>query len=125
VAYVALLLAGGHARDVPGAILCDGPGLAGGGSQPTSPRIIHLDPVALGTPDPFALAEISSDLKPPDYTMSFLRQAMHLGRLERSITVRARHRPEWLSAVADASGTEVTHLDEALAYYASARPMDD
>jgi pimeloyl-ACP methyl ester carboxylesterase len=124
-AYVALLLAGGRAREVLGAILCDGPGLAGGGSQPTSPRIIHPDPVAQGTPDPFALAEISSDLRPPDYTMSFFRQAMQLGRLERTVTVCARHRPEWLSAVADASGTEVTSLDEALAYYASVCPMDD
>ena len=39
-AYVALLLAGARPKPVRGAILCDGPGLAGGGSRPGSPTVI-------------------------------------------------------------------------------------
>ncbi|MCU0670084.1 MAG: alpha/beta hydrolase, partial [Myxococcota bacterium] len=33
-AFVALLLAGARPKDVRGALLCDGPGLAGGGPRP-------------------------------------------------------------------------------------------
>ena len=33
-AYIALLLAGARARSVRGAVLCDGPGIAGGGDRP-------------------------------------------------------------------------------------------
>jgi pimeloyl-ACP methyl ester carboxylesterase len=124
-AYVALMLAGGRARSVRGAILCDGPGLAGGGPQPSSPRIIHPDPAAVGTPDAFALAELSSDVRPPDYAMSYVRQAMHLGPLERPITVCAKHRPEWLEAVVATTDTEEASLTEALDYYASARPTEE
>ena len=36
-AYVGLLAAGGRAEDVRGAIVADGPGLAGGGPSPSSP----------------------------------------------------------------------------------------
>ncbi len=113
-AYVALLLAGGRARGVLGAILCDGPGLAGGGGEPSSPRVVHPDPHAVGPPDPFALVELSSDLRPPDYAMSYVRQAAHLGPLERSLFVCARHRPSWLAAVAKATEAECETLEEAL-----------
>lgn len=123
-AYVALMIAGGRPEEVLGAILCDGPGLAGGGPLPSSPHVIHPDPNAQGTPDPFALAELSSDLRPPDYAMSYVRQVNHLGRIEQPIAVCAVHRPAWLDAVVDDADTETTSLDEALAGFAKPRWRD-
>ena len=120
-AYVALLLAGGRPSEVLGAILCDGPGLAGGGAHPGSMHVIHPDPNADGTPDAFALAELSCDLRPPDYAMSYVRQVNRLGRVERPIAVCAVYRPPWLAAVAEDADTWVTSLDEALASFASPR----
>jgi pimeloyl-ACP methyl ester carboxylesterase len=120
-AYVALMIAGGRPTDVLGVILCDGPGLAGGGSQPSSPRVIHPDPHAVGAPDAFALAELSSDLRPPDYAMSYVRQINRLGRIERPIAICAAYRPDWLAAVSADSDTEPTTLDEALLAFASPR----
>jgi pimeloyl-ACP methyl ester carboxylesterase len=120
-AYVALMIAGGRPAQVVGAILCDGPGLAGGGPQPSSPHVIHPDPHASGTPDAFALAELSSDLRPPDYAMSYVRQINHLGRIERPIAVCAVHRPDWLAMVCTDADTETVPLEEALATFAKPR----
>jgi pimeloyl-ACP methyl ester carboxylesterase len=89
-AYVALLLAGARPKPVRGAILCDGPGLAGGGSRPGSPTVIVPWLASRGegaTPDPFAQAELARDLRPPDYATSFLRQATQLSGLARPISV--------------------------------------
>ena len=116
-AYIALLAAGARPDAVKGAILADGPGLAGGGSRPGSPTIAAVDPTEAGPPDPFALVEMARDLRPPDYATAFARQALHLAALERPITVCARERPEWLQAVIDEPGVEVMTLDEAIAYY--------
>lgn len=125
-AYVALLIAGGRPKLVLGAILCDGPGLAGGGPQPSSPRIVHPDPHARGAPDAFALAELSSDLRPADYAMSFVRQVNHLARIEEPIAVCAANRPEWLAAVVDDADAETTTLEEALQAFSKPqwRPVD-
>lgn len=118
-AYVALLIAGAHPEKVRGAILTDGLGLAGGGPQPGSPTVVHVDPEAVSPPDPFALAELSRDLRPPDYATVFVRQALELSGLERPLAVCAAERPEWLRAVAADPGVEVTGMGEALAIYAA------
>jgi pimeloyl-ACP methyl ester carboxylesterase len=117
-AYVALLIAGARPERVRGAILTDGLGLAGGGAQPGSPTVVHVDPQAAGPPDPFALAELSRDLRPPDYATVFVRQALELSGLERPLAVCCAERPEWLRAVAADPGVEVTDLEAALALYA-------
>jgi pimeloyl-ACP methyl ester carboxylesterase len=116
-AYVALLLAGGRPRDVCGAILCDGPGLAGGGSRPGSSHIDRGPGPASRAPDPHALAELSHDIRPPDYATGFVRQATHLSGLERPITVAAKERPDWLRGVLEEPGVEAAPLAEALAFY--------
>ena len=103
-AYVALLTAGGRPQAVRGAILDDGPGLAGGGPVPASPRIVQPPDVGGGAPDPFALAELSADIRPPDYATSFVRQAAHLSGLADPIAVCARIRPPWLEAVVGEPG---------------------
>jgi len=119
-AYVALLIAGARPERVRGAILTDGLGLAGGGAQPSSPTVVHVDPEAVAPPDPFALAELSRDLRPPDYATVFVRQALELSGLEQPLAVCGAERPEWLGAVAADPGVTVTALPEALALYAAA-----
>lgn len=118
-AYVALLLAGARPETVRGAILCDGPGLAGGGSQPLTPVLPSVAPDSPGPPDPFALAELARDLRPPDYATAFVRQATQLSGHERPIAVCALQRPEWLQAVVAEPGVEEVTLEEALATYSS------
>jgi pimeloyl-ACP methyl ester carboxylesterase len=119
-AYVALLLAGARPVDVRGAILRDGLGLAGGGPSPGTPQIPfpNPDPVPGGPPDPFALAELSNDVRPPDYATAFLRQAIELSGLERPLSVCCAERPEWLDAVAGEPGALQTDVGEALRHYA-------
>jgi pimeloyl-ACP methyl ester carboxylesterase len=118
-AYVALLLAGARAADVRGAVLADGPGLAGGGPAPASPSIQFPDPRAVGPPDPFAFSELTTDVRPPDYAAAFVRQANHLSGLAEPITVTAHVRPEWLKAVVAEPGVrEAASIADALSFYA-------
>lgn len=121
-AYVALMLAGARPADVCGAILDDGPGLAGGGPAPSSPVLARIDPAAPRPPDPYALAELSSDVRPPDYATTFVRQAVHYSGLDSCVTVVAIVRPPWLEAVAGEFGVVTEAVAAALARYAAARP---
>jgi pimeloyl-ACP methyl ester carboxylesterase len=97
--YVALMLAGARPTLVHGAVIDDGPGLAGGGATPASPVLLRIADDAPSPPDPYALAELSHDVRPPDYATTFVRQAVHFGSLDPCISVSARVRPEWLTAV--------------------------
>lgn len=116
-AYVALIAAAGRVDAVRGAILTDGPGIAGGGPAPATPSMVSVDPEAPSPPDPFVLGELSRDLRPPDYALQFARLAVELSDVGTPIIVCARSRPEWLSAVAEEPGVLVTSLDEALRIY--------
>ncbi|MBK5224115.1 MAG: alpha/beta hydrolase [Acidimicrobiia bacterium] len=118
-AYVALMLAGARPTDVRGAVLADGPGLAGGGPSPSSPVLLRVDPAAPQPPDPYALAELSSDVRPPDYAATFVRQAVHFSGLDPCVSVSARVRPEWLTAVAGQVGVVEEPVAAALARYAA------
>ena len=117
-AYVAVLLAGARPSLVRGAILRDGPGLTGGGVTPTSPHVASVDPDWAPPPDPWALAELTRDPRPPDYATSFVRQATHFSELSEPITVCAIGRPAWLEAVVAEPGVRTATLDEALEDYA-------
>jgi len=116
-AYVALLLAGARPGKVRGAILCDGPGLAGGGPRPGTPFVIDLAPAPKGPPDPWAIYEFSRDLRPPDYATSFVRLATQLSGLDRPLTVCCVERPPWLAEVVEEPGVEGVRLRQALVYY--------
>lgn len=118
-AYVALLVAGARPTLVRGAILADGPGLAGGGSVPTSPRILAVDGDAVTPPDPWALAELSVDVRPPDYASSFARQATHLSGLDTPLAVAAVVRPPWIDAILTEPGVAEMSVAAALATYAA------
>lgn len=119
-AYVALLTAGGRPSGVAGLILLDGPGLGGGGPAPGSPSMVYVDPDAVVPPDPFALAELTRDPRPPDYASAFARLAIQASQLADPISVCAIGRPPWLQAVVDEPGVRVTRLGDALAAYAAA-----
>ena len=117
-AYVALTIAGARTDLVRGAILDDGAGLAGGGDEPGS---VSIPPPAEsdGTaPDPWALLELSRDLRPRDYATLYVRLALQGSDLPEPITVSARFRPSWLAAVAAEPGVPHRPVRQALAAYA-------
>jgi pimeloyl-ACP methyl ester carboxylesterase len=115
-AYIALLIAGARPQLVKGAVLCDGPGLFGGGVGPMSATILSgLDQP--GPPDPWAMVELTRDVRPPDYAANFVRAALQLSGLSWPFAVCARWRPPWLEAVAAEQGVLEVWLDEAIAFY--------
>ncbi len=117
-AYIALLTAGARATCVRGAVLADGPGLAGGGHFPGSPAVLEPPDDDAGPPDPFALLELSRDIRPADYAQSYVRLAVQFSGLDTPIAVCASVRPPWLEAVAGEPGVLVASMTEALARYA-------
>jgi len=118
-AYVSLLLAGGRAAHVRGAILRDGPGMAGGGSGSTTPFFPNIAPHPRRTPDPFALVELARDIRPADYALVYARMATQTSGLERPLSVCTVERPDWLQAVCSEPGVKQTTFAEALAHYAA------
>lgn len=116
-AYIALLLSGAQPTMVRGAVLCDGPGLWGGATGPTSNSFVIPMPTTV-TPDPFALLELSRDLRPRDYATLFVRLALEHSGLDDPISVAAVVRPQWLAAVVDEVGVVERSLPESLDRYA-------
>jgi len=115
--YVALLIAGARHDAVQGAIIADGPGLFGGPSGPTSPVLVTVPPGVTGPPDPFAMLELSRDIRPPDYVVTFARAAVEHSALDSPIAVTAMGRPTWLAAVMEDLLLERTEIADALAAY--------
>ncbi len=118
-AYVALLLAGARPARVRGAVLADGPGLAGGGPAPGSPSVGPPAPGGSRVPDPFALVELTRDVRPPDYASTYVRQALHFSGLDTPVVVSAVVRPPWLAAVADEAGVLSLPVAEALRLFSA------
>jgi pimeloyl-ACP methyl ester carboxylesterase len=119
-AYVGLLAAGGRAEQVQGVILADGPGLAGGGPWPGSPSVATAvsAPPPGGTPDPWAIHELTRDIRPPDYAATFARQASTRSGLDTAIAVVGVNRPPWLEGVLAELGVIECTLDEAFRLFA-------
>ncbi len=115
-AYIGLLIAGGRPSLVRHVILDDGPGLAGGSPVPGSPSVIGPShPAALGiAPDPWAVLELSRDVRPGEYALTMLRLALAGATTPDPVSIVARQRPPWLAAVADDPGAVVRPIDEAL-----------
>jgi pimeloyl-ACP methyl ester carboxylesterase len=118
-AWVALLISGARPELVRGAVLADGSGIAGGGPQPPSPYVELLPAGITTTPDPYALLELSRDVRPPDYALDFVRFASEGSTLDHPIVVSARTRPDWLAAVATDFGVLDLPLVEAITYFAT------
>jgi len=117
-AYVALLISAARPAQVVGAVLADGPGLAGGGVHPGSPMVPYPAPGAAPVPDPFALLELARDVRPPDYAQTYVRFVVERSGLERPLMVAAAVRPAWLAAVASEPGVGEAGVAEALAFLA-------
>ncbi|MGA9277733.1 alpha/beta hydrolase [Ilumatobacter sp.] len=115
-AYIALQIAGARAGQVHGAILTDGPGLAGGPTGPSSQSFFALESDG-SAPDPYGLVELGRDLRPADYAMSFVSLATAGSPARNPITVASSFRPKWLAAVADAPGVVESSIAEALDGY--------
>ena len=118
-AYVALMIAGARPDLVRGAILDDGPGLAGGGVEPSTPFVLGAPLPVTGAPDPYALLELSHDIRPGDYATTYARQAATLSDLDTAIVVSAIVRPPWLVAVAAEPGVGTLPLPTALELFAT------
>ena len=117
-AYVAVLLAGARPELVRGAVLCDGQGLAGGGTSVDS--IVHTptaQPLAARV-DPRVLMELAVDPRPPQYAIAFAQQAAENSGLSRPFAVCCEERPEWLAAIVTGLGLKTAQVAESLAYYA-------
>lgn len=115
--YVALMIAGGRPSDVRGTVICDGPGLNGGGEGPTGTNLFR-PARSTTTPDPVALAELATDVRPRDYARQFAWTAAAFSDLRSPISVAARNRPPWLEEVVDQPGVVVGPVEHALPRYA-------
>ena len=116
--YIALLIAGARPALVRGALIADGPGIFGGGPDPTSLNLTVPDDLGRGTPDPFALFELSKDVRPPDYAANFVRLAVQHSGIDQPIAVSAKVRPAWLEAVVNEAGVIECSMQAALALFA-------
>ena len=103
-AYIALMIAGARPDLVRGAVLDDGAGLAGGGENPGSVYIPPPMTTDGTTPDPWALTDLSRDLRPADYATAYVRLALQFSGLDTPVSVAARFRPPWVAAVAAEPG---------------------
>ncbi|MGY8525363.1 alpha/beta fold hydrolase [Paracidovorax citrulli] len=117
--YVALMLAGARPEAVRGALILDGPGLTGGGTT-SSPSMPVPDMSQSVPPDPYAIADLSHDVRPPGYAASFAMLAAQQSPLEAPVAVCARERPAWLLAVTEMLSLETVPLELALRRYGDA-----
>jgi pimeloyl-ACP methyl ester carboxylesterase len=120
-AYVALLIAGGRPNLVRGAVLLDGPGLAGT-SPSASPYIPTVDTTLPAPPDPFAIAELATDARPPEYAVHFALLASQQSTLAHPIAICTREQPPWLIAVREALSCDSPNPIDACMQFAVAPP---
>ncbi len=117
--YIALLAAAARPDQVRGAVITDGPGLAGGGVHPGSIALVSPAVRSGGTPDPFALLELSRDVRPPDYVQRFVGFLSEESDLESPVFLSTKVRPAWIEAVADSPGVRQGTIQQGLELYAS------
>jgi len=119
-AYVGLLIAAARPELVRGVVLTDGPGLVGGGVHPGSPLLPYPAPGPVVPPDPFALLELSRDVRPPDYAQNYARYAVEGSNLDEPLWVSTVVRPEWVVAISDEPGVGRGSISQGLLRYAAA-----
>ena len=118
--YVAFLVAGARPQLVKGAVIIDGPGLAGGAIQVTSSSEIAVAARTGRAPDPWALIELSRDARPPNYAVTFVRLATTGSPLEEPIAVACKVNPPWIEAISAEPGVVTgVSMQEALDMYAA------
>lgn len=121
--YVGLMLAGARPALVRGVLVLDGPGLAGGVAVDSNPHIPVVDTARRGAPDPYAIADLATEMRPPRYAVNYAKLAAQHAAQQAApvppLAVCCRERPEWLQAVMAELGLAPTPLTEALATYAT------
>jgi pimeloyl-ACP methyl ester carboxylesterase len=118
--YVAFLIAGARPSLVRGAVITDGPGLAGGPVHVSSTTEIAATVRNGAAPDPWAIIELSRDARPANYALTFLRLATHESGMDEPITSCARVSPPWLEAITPEAGVLTgVSVQEALDIYAA------
>ena len=120
-AYIALLAAGARPELVHGAVLTDGPGLAGGATHISAvTEIATVGDRSGQTPDPWALIELSRDARPANYASTFARLSVTGPNDIDPIAVCCVVRPPWIEAINEEPGV-ITGLSaqEALESYAA------
>lgn len=123
-AYIGLLLAGGRPAQVRGVILRDGPGLAGGGTSAKNPYIPVVDASQPAPPDPYAIADLATDARPPTYATNYAMLATQRTDLDRPISVCTCEQPDWLAAVMNLLSLERMPVEDALHDYANHASLD-
>ncbi|MCB1270694.1 MAG: alpha/beta hydrolase [Microthrixaceae bacterium] len=117
-AYVGLLAAAARPDAVHGTVLADGPGFAGGGVDPGSRSVIRPEiPSEGGSPDQYALMELSDDVRPPDYARTLAGFAVDGSGQDTPIWVAATVRPPWVEAILEVPGVASGTLQEGLDGY--------
>jgi pimeloyl-ACP methyl ester carboxylesterase len=117
-AYIALLAAAARPDLVCGAVMADGPGIAGGGVHPGSPALVR--PAATdGPPDPYALAELARDVRPADYARKFAGFAIEGSELQTPLFVATVVRPAWLEIIVGAPGVGEGTVQQGLDRFAA------
>ena len=115
-AYIALLSAAARPDVVRGAVLADGPGVAGGGVHPGS-RALVVPNAPSSAPDPYALMDLARDVRPADYARTFAGFAVEASDLDVPIWVSAVVRPAWLEAIIDVPGVGLGPVSRGLETY--------
>ena len=95
------------------AVLLDGPGMIAADNGPGSGAPLTVDPAAPTPPDPFALLELTRDIRTADYAASLVRMSQQGSPFTEPITVATINRPTWLAAVADEPGVRVVDSADA------------
>ena len=86
--------------------------------SPTIATVVNPAPPS-GTPDPWALYELTRDIRPPDYASTFARLAATLSGLDVALAVTGVNRPPWLEAVVAEPGVIECTTAEALTLFAT------
>jgi pimeloyl-ACP methyl ester carboxylesterase len=116
-AYTAMITAAARPDAVRGVMMTDGPGLAGGGVHPGSRSLIRPADTA-GPPDPYALLELSRDVRPADYARSFAGYAVEASPMDTPLWVSTVVRPAWLEAIVGEPGVGEGSVTRGLESYA-------
>lgn len=98
----------------------DRQGLAGGDASAKNPYLPVVDTVQPAPPDPFAIADLATDARPPTYACHYAMLAMQGAEPERPIAVYVYTcaRPDWLTVTMSLLALEQTSLVEAMQDFA-------
>jgi len=82
-----------------------------------------VDTTRTGPPDPYAIADLATDVRPPSYAANYAMLAAQHADTPQPISVCTRERPDWLKAVTELLSLEKVELDQALQHYAAQAAM--